>query len=86
MIIGFDADDTLCNEDGFQASHRAFEELLAEWVTPRRSTSSCSRPRRATAAVQLRGGAAVDDRDGVAVTASQVDAERISAISTSATC
>lgn len=32
MIIGFDADDTLWhNEDGFQASHRQFEDLLAEW-------------------------------------------------------
>lgn len=32
MIIGFDADDTLWhNEDGFQASHREFESLLAEW-------------------------------------------------------
>ena len=32
MIIGFDADDTLWhNEDGFQASQREFEALLAEW-------------------------------------------------------
>lgn len=33
MIIGFDADDTLWhNEDGFQASHREFESLLAQWA------------------------------------------------------
>jgi len=33
MIIGFDADDTLWhNEDGFQASHRAFEALLSRWA------------------------------------------------------
>jgi putative hydrolase of the HAD superfamily len=33
MIIGFDADDTLWhNEDGFQASQREFESLLAEWA------------------------------------------------------
>ena len=33
MIIGFDADDTLWhNEDGFQASHRAFETLLADFA------------------------------------------------------
>ncbi|MEM8705338.1 MAG: HAD family hydrolase [Actinomycetota bacterium] len=32
MIIGFDADDTLWhNEDGFQASHREFEALLADY-------------------------------------------------------
>ncbi len=35
MILGFDADDTLWhNEDGFQASHREFEQLLAEWADP----------------------------------------------------
>lgn len=35
MIIGFDADDTLWhNEDGFQASHRQFESILAEWGDP----------------------------------------------------
>ena len=35
MIIGFDADDTLWhNEDGFQASHREFEALLADYGEP----------------------------------------------------
>ncbi|MEM8707201.1 MAG: HAD family hydrolase [Actinomycetota bacterium] len=35
MIIGFDADDTLWhNEDGFQASHREFESLLADYGDP----------------------------------------------------
>ena len=35
MIIGFDADDTLWhNEDGFQASHREFETLLADYGDP----------------------------------------------------
>ncbi|RMH72096.1 MAG: HAD family hydrolase [Actinomyces sp.] len=33
MILAFDADDTLWhNETRFQAVHRAFEELLAEWA------------------------------------------------------
>lgn len=35
MILAFDADDTLWhNEDGFQASHREFEGLLADWADP----------------------------------------------------
>ena len=35
MIVAFDADDTLWhNEDQFDATHRAFENLLAEWATP----------------------------------------------------
>ena len=35
MIIGFDADDTLWhNEDAFQASHREFEALLADYGDP----------------------------------------------------
>ncbi|MEM9204207.1 MAG: HAD family hydrolase [Actinomycetota bacterium] len=36
MILGFDADDTLWhNEDGFQASHREFETLLADFADAR---------------------------------------------------
>ena len=35
MIIGFDADDTLWhNEDGFQASQRELEALLADYGEP----------------------------------------------------
>ncbi|MEQ8842834.1 MAG: HAD family hydrolase [Acidimicrobiales bacterium] len=34
MIVAFDADDTLWhNEDQFDSTHRAFEQLLAEWGT-----------------------------------------------------
>ena len=35
MIVAFDADDTLWhNEDQFDSTHRAFEELLAAWASP----------------------------------------------------
>jgi len=35
MILGFDADDTLWHcEDEFQASHRAFEQLLSDFGDP----------------------------------------------------
>jgi putative hydrolase of the HAD superfamily len=35
MIVAFDADDTLWhNEDQFDATHRAFEDLLSAWATP----------------------------------------------------
>lgn len=35
MIVAFDADDTLWhNEDQFDSTHRAFEELLSPWATP----------------------------------------------------
>lgn len=34
MIVAFDADDTLWhNEDQFDSTHRAFEELLSAWAT-----------------------------------------------------
>jgi len=40
MIVAFDADDTLWhNEDQFDATHRAFEDLLSEWATPADVTS-----------------------------------------------
>lgn len=35
MIVAFDADDTLWhNEDQFDSTHRAFEELLSPWAPP----------------------------------------------------
>jgi putative hydrolase of the HAD superfamily len=35
MIVAFDADDTLWhNEDMFESTHRAFEDLLAPWAPP----------------------------------------------------
>jgi len=84
MIIGFDADDTLWhNEDGFQASHRAFEELLAEWGDPAAihdrlfevETRNLARYGYGVKAYTL---SMIET--AISVTDGRVDAERISAI------
>lgn len=84
MIIGFDADDTLWhNEDGFQASHRAFEELLAVWgdaatVNDRLFEVETRNLARYGYGVKAYTLSMIET--AIAVTDGRVDAERVSAI------